>query len=181
MLKDIIEMKIAIFSDTHGNLKLFQKAVDIALNQNIDKIWHLGDNYEDCEKINLNGVSYKRVPGIFHPGYRSSHLDAVSSFNVEGFTVTLTHTIDDVSNAVKEASDIICYGHSHRPETILGYSAIYHNPGHLKQKFDRGYDASFTILDIEDGVAKFSKVDIFGKVVEMHRFNKNENMLEEIE
>ena len=147
-------MRILVVSDTHGNLKLFQSVVDFATKeQNISAIWHLGDNYDDCDTVNLNGKYVVRVPGIWHPGYNDGTLDSSLVIPYDPFNFLLLHDPADAKGMILVDSNVILHGHTHKFRCEVDYSGrLFINPGHLKARRDRGYDASFVILTIESGL-----------------------------
>lgn len=142
-------MKVIVVSDTHGNSVLLQRAVDFAVENGFEAIWHLGDNYDDIEQVELSGLYFIRVPGIYHPAYRSGVLPAQLTLDIENFTVTLIHDPDDPALFSLSDNRIVFHGHSHRPGAGVSGSTVYVNPGHLKHREDRGYEASFLAVDFE--------------------------------
>jgi len=64
-------MKLAVFSDSHGNLDYLESAASYALNKgNAEILVHLGDNYTDAKILNQFGRRIIRVPGVFSTQYQ---------------------------------------------------------------------------------------------------------------
>ncbi len=147
-------MRIAVMSDTHGNMKLFQDMVDLATEQlKVKAVWHLGDNYEDCDSVDLRGRYVVRIPGIYHPGYRNGSIDSTLSIPFDPFNFLLVHDPEDARGMVLADSNVVLHGHTHAPRCSVDQRGrLYLNPGHLKSQRDRGYDASFMVLTINSGL-----------------------------
>ncbi len=147
-------MRIAVMSDTHGNIKLFQDMIDFATEElNVKAVWHLGDTYEDCDKVDLRGKYVVRVPGIYHPGYQSGAIDSTLSIPFEPFNFLLVHDPSDARGMMLADSNVVLHGHTHAPKCSVDHRGrLYINPGHLKSKRDRGHDASIMVLTINSGL-----------------------------
>ncbi len=166
-------MRALVVSDTHGNLKFLQKVVNFAVeNLGVESLWHLGDNYEDPVAIDRQGLMVHRVPGIYHPGYRSRMLDAVHSMDIFDLTVKLVHDPYDIEDAYKKSTQLFCHGHTHKPDVQIERGTIYFNPGHLKHKKDRGYDATFAVVDIEESKLGIEFYSLDGEAVKSFSFEK---------
>ncbi len=165
-------MNALICSDTHGNTTLLQQAVDIAqANHSIDAIWHLGDNYDDPMQVNRGGAVLYRVPGIWHPGYRSGMLDSSFSMQEEGIECLMIHDISEVSYQDRVMHQLICHGHTHRADISLNQGTVELNPGHLKCALDRGCDASFAVISMECGEMEITLYNLTGLVVDNRTFS----------
>ncbi len=88
-----------------------------------------------------------RVPGIFNPKYFSKIVPSILSITVENWDFVLAHTVEDLkkSNII---ADFYLFGHTHKPDFYIKNKTNYLNPGHLKNKFDRGFEASYCILKV---------------------------------
>ncbi len=147
-------MRVAVMSDTHGNIKLFQDMIDYASNElNVKAFWHLGDSYEDCDRVDLRGRYVVRVPGIYHPGYRDQSIESSVQIPFDPFKFLLIHDPADARGLLYADSNIILHGHTHCPSCQIDQRGkLFINPGHLKSRRDRGYDASFAVLTIHSGL-----------------------------
>ncbi len=145
-------MKIGVVSDTHRNKEKLDSVVEwLTTNQHIVSLYHLGDDYEDVMGLENWGIDIVQVPGIYHKNYLNGTLGPKVVESVLGLRVLLVHSLDkDVSENDKTVSDIILYGHTHRPEIELLDGLLLMNPGHLKSDLDKTVKPSFGVLDIED-------------------------------
>jgi putative phosphoesterase len=153
-------LKLAVVSDTHGNLKGLRKVVsDILAGDDIDLFIHLGDDYDDAEVLEEHGVDYKRVPGVFSDHYADGAVPNRVVEEIEGWKVLLTHTHvshpNDLRNDLKPEElvetkqvDVVLYGHTHIPGIAARNGVLFVNPGHLKGEDKKGHSASYGLIDI---------------------------------
>lgn len=175
-------MRIAVMSDTHGNIKLFQEMVEFASNElKVKAFWHLGDNYEDCDKVDLHGKYIVRVPGIYHPGYRQGTIDSTISIPFDPFNFLLVHDPSDARGLMLAESNVILHGHTHAPKCSVDHRGrLYLNPGHLKAKRDRGHDAAFMVLTINSGLLVVEHYLSTFELEDDHRFRVVNGKVEEL-
>lgn len=154
-------MKIGVVSDTHRNRECLDSVVNWLVNRHrIAMLYHLGDDYEDVIGISSRGVEIAQVPGIYHTTYRDGSLEPKHLETVLGLRVVLVHSFEkDITAEDKAVSDVILYGHTHRPEIKLEDGLLMMNPGHLKGTKDKNVDPSFGLLDIQE---RSVSVRIFG-------------------
>ncbi|MDY6065928.1 MAG: metallophosphoesterase [Finegoldia sp.] len=126
-------MKIAIVSDTHGNIT---NAYDSLSEQKVDMLIHLGDYYEDGENLgSLLGISSYSVKGN-----NDYHIDGKEQLilNIEGKRILLTHGhkynvsygLEDIIRIGKELEiDICMFGHTHRYLNCEMGGLLLLNPG----------------------------------------------------
>lgn len=148
-------MKILIVSDTHGNCKNF----DIALQREkpIDMLIHCGDTEGDEDYIPLvtkcpvyivagnndfrSGLSQELLAcaGPYRLYITHGHLKAVY-FGVNGL----------IAAAKTKGAQVVCYGHTHVPDLreIDGVTLI--NPGSLTHPRQLGRRATYVVLEIDD-------------------------------
>lgn len=145
-------MKIGVVSDTHRNKEYLERVVDWLISeQYISTLYHLGDDYEDVAGIADRGIEIVQVPGIYHQKYRNGTLKPKQIENILGLRIILVHSFEkDVTAEDITISDIILYGHTHRPEIKLKDGLLLMNPGHLKAEIDKHIQPSFGLLDIQD-------------------------------
>jgi len=126
-------MKIAIISDTHDNLKTFEKAINWINKENIQLILHCGD-ISTQETINhattiFNG-EIKFVKG--NADYRLDNLLAKMEIEIDKKKICFTH-FPDIAKKIAESQkfDLVFYGHTHKPwEEKIGNCRMV-NPGEL--------------------------------------------------
>ncbi len=153
-------MNILVISDTHGNMDLLSSVLEA--NIDCDMVIHLGDNYEDLDTFTslLNGKENFKVPGIFHPQYKSGKLEAEKLVEVEGKKVLLVHSRRDIT----QIADIYLFGHSHEWELRNSKNGIFLNPGHLRMSEEKGREASYALLKILEGNFHIKLLDYEHKI-----------------
>jgi len=145
-------MKFGVVSDTHRNKKILEEVAEwLIKKQRIATLYHLGDDYEDAADLADQGVDIIQVPGIYDPGYKDGPQVRKQIDNVLGLRILLVHCLEkDVTRDDRTISDIILYGHTHKPELKLDDGLLLLNPGHLKAELDKQSKASFGLVDIQD-------------------------------
>jgi hypothetical protein len=116
-----------------------------------DYIVHLGDFYEDIENNYdlIAGKKLFRVPGILHPGYFTQEIPYYQDFKLNGITIAAVHAPYDIRRIPLKA-DIILFGHTHKQDYFTENQALLINPGHLKSETDRGFPASYCLIEFID-------------------------------
>lgn len=171
-------MKIAVISDSHGNIKYLEEFKNkLKLLGGVDLIIHLGDDSPDSSVF--KGFKVISVPGAYEnhystPGNRKRLIE-----EFEGHRILITHTPvrhendlphDPSPEELGENMDAVLYGHTHVPDIELkkssdGNEVLWINPGHMKKDDRRGFKASYAVLDLTDKI----NVKIFdflsGKVI----------------
>ena len=161
-MRGVKATRIAVVSDTHGNLEGLRAAVrEIAARDSIDLFIHLGDNYEDAEVFDEFGYDYLRVPGVFHDLYADGRVPNRLIERLGGWTFLLSHApeshphdlADDPRPEVLEASgeiDVLLFGHLHVPSIEVENAVLRVNPGHLKDGDKRGFPPTYAVLEVEE-------------------------------
>jgi len=153
-------MKIAIISDTHDNLKTFEKAINWINKENIKLILHCGDisSQETIDMAeNLFKGEIKFVKGnadyklydlpekieIEIPARNVSHSDAGGDKK----KIVFCH-FPDIAKRLTESKkfDLVFYGHTHKPwEEKIG-NCRFVNPGELAGQI---FKPTFAIYNTE--------------------------------
>ncbi|HPL64498.1 MAG: YfcE family phosphodiesterase [Syntrophales bacterium] len=136
-------MRIAVFSDTHGNRRDLRDALDAHCPVNM--VLHLGDGVLDgYEAAVQSGIEFQGVAGN---GDFGTAFPGRSRLEIKGWNILLTHGQEMDLNAYypedvwrrnlremavwakERGADMLLFGHAHRPvlETIEG--VILLNPG----------------------------------------------------
>jgi hypothetical protein len=169
-------MKVGVMSDSHGSVEFVNQLIEWLKKQKVDKIIHLGDDYEDVMKY----PEIIKIPGVFSPLYKNPDIPNRLIFEFEGWKVLLTHTKerykDDLPMDLKpdeviknKEANVILYGHTHIPTIERKDKVIYLNPGHLKPIDKKGYPPTFAFIDFKTsmlGVKIFNfktKTPLFSK------------------
>jgi len=152
-----------IISDSHGNISFLQSIVKTAKEiTDIEQIWHLGDEYEDMDYIDFDGI-VKKVPGTRHPEYYSGALDKFLSFPFSGEEITIVHSPYDIPKFLIGQKRLFFYGHLHHSNIAKSGNGLLISPGHIKYPFDRGYEASFLIAEFSQNI-NLKQYDCSGKL-----------------
>jgi putative phosphoesterase len=156
-------IKIGLVSDSHGNLDNLRRAAEILVNQKVDLIIHLGDDYDDAKILESLGIEIIKIPGVFSDYYKNSKIPNRLIKQFGNFRVLLTHTLASHENDLpgdlkpeelieKKKIEAIFYGHTHIPRIHQEKGILCINPGHLKKEDKKGYPASFALLDIGEKI-----------------------------
>ena len=157
-------MKIIVFSDSHGNLRSVKKVLDST--ENVDMIFHLGDNVRDAQKIEeMTSCPVKYVKG--NTDYVEAPIEMIETICNKIFFITHGHkygikrNLDRIFYAAQEKSaDIVLFGHSHAPyyEEIQGI--LFLNPGSIGDKRWEPNE-TYGVIEIDDnGNVQAQIVDI---------------------
>lgn len=156
-------MKILVFSDTHGDSRLMQEAVQAHLQYGpVGALIHLGDGWRDFAALQQQ---YPAIPSyavlgncdawsnhVSLPTSRIVEIEGVRFFLTHGHT---THVKNDLSHAAasaaREKADVLLYGHTHlrddhREETVYGTVRCI-NPGSA----GAGYAPSYATIELVQG------------------------------
>ncbi len=154
-------MKIAIISDTHGNVANFRKAVQWIKKQKIKTILHAGDiGSPESLKESLEGFSeeFFGVFGNMDKNEKISTDDYNKIKNVKikentleielfGKKIAINHFPSEAKKLAQSGKfDLVFYGHTHRAweEKLAGCHII--NPGELAGHF---YKPTFAVYDTD--------------------------------
>ncbi|MBS3741188.1 MAG: metallophosphoesterase family protein [Candidatus Cloacimonetes bacterium] len=137
-------MNILIISDTHGNMNLLSSVLEA--NIDCDTVIHLGDNYGDLANFKnlLEEKTVYKVPGIYHPDYLNGKLAPDKLIEIDNKKILQVHSKNDIC---KEA-DLYLFGHTHDWEISNSKKGIFLNPGHLREKTEKGRTASYALMEI---------------------------------
>lgn len=172
-------MKIGVVSDTHRNKDFLNTVVEWLIeNQHIVCLYHLGDDYEDVSDLADKGIEIVQVPGIYHQRYYDGTLPKTQVENIMDLRIVLVHSLEkDITEEDKTVTDIILYGHTHRPEIALRDGLLLMNPGHMKSHIDKTVEPSFGLLEIQDQSVTATIFDMKFKEVNKVKLMKSESGL----
>ncbi len=129
-------MKIGIVADSHDNIPMIRKAVEVFNARKVDYVLHAGDYVApfavkeflraEARLIGVFGNNDGEKKGIgklcgdvYKPPY---------SIVLGGEKILLTHDISSLKQELRDTSDIVIFGHTHKPE-IVKEKPLYINPG----------------------------------------------------
>ena len=148
--------KIAIISDTHGNLPKTKKVIDFLNKENISFIIHCGDiGSPQFLKEALKGFKGEAIGVLGNMDIRDVYsIEGVTIYNevgeveISGKKIAFTHFPERAKElAEKNKYDFIFYGHTHKPweEKIKNCRLI--NPGNVAGVF---YRSTFAIYSFKE-------------------------------
>ncbi|MGR3319027.1 MAG: metallophosphoesterase [Candidatus Anammoxibacter sp.] len=129
-------MKIGIIADTHDNLPCVRKAVAFFNDCKLQYIIHAGDYVAPFAMKELLKAN-ARLIGIFGNndgekkglrGLCDNIFDPPHTINLNNKKITIIHDIDMLDSGLKEESDVVIYGHTHKPDINTG-KPLFVNPG----------------------------------------------------
>lgn len=156
-MKSEAGMRIGLVSDTHGNHKGMSLLADRLKALKVNLLLHLGDDYRDIQRLTQEGLQVVGVPGVYCPEYRDSKIPNRLILELGGMKFLLTHTATRHRNDGPEdldpeatASEVnaVLYGHTHIPLLEERQETAWINPGHLLDRNDKGYPATFAVLTV---------------------------------
>ena len=136
--------KVLLISDTHGNHKILEAV--LKANQDCKYLIHLGDEPDDLEyhpELTYDMQIYS-VYGLYHPKWTPEN--ACISLEIKNHKFVIAHTPADLK--VEKKDCIYCFGHTHNRHFERDGKSLYINPGHLKNKNDRGQVAGYAVIEL---------------------------------
>ncbi len=148
-------MKILVLSDTHRDMSRAYKLINV-IKDEIDCIFHLGDNVEDAESLRMN-TDFKVYNVMGNTDYTVSvPEERFLEFNGRKILLTHGHLYSIYSSlnslyyrAAEIGADAVLFGHTHIPVVETKDNILIFNPGSLTRP--RGNSTySYGILNIAD-------------------------------
>jgi len=166
-------MKIAIISDTHGNVKNFKKVLSWLDKENIKIVLHCGDiGSPDSFKESLEGfdgefygvlgnadVDYK-VGLKEYQAYNVKVSEELAEVTISGKRIAIIHKPDRNKELAESGKyGFVFYGHTHKPwEEKMGQCRVV-NPGEAGGQI---FKASFAIYDFNADKLELKIVEMLG-------------------
>jgi len=143
-------MKILVISDTHESRYWKEFLKRFAFDQ-YDMVIHAGDNYSDIYDLKkyYNG-EIVAVPGLWREEYQDKSIENIRLLDFGNFNIIISHV--EKEGRVLHTDDkpfIQIFGHTHICEIEENNDGILFNSGHLKNRIDRGSEASYGEIVIE--------------------------------
>jgi len=155
-------VKMAIFSDTHGNWAAAVRSLD--LSGDFDWVVHLGDTTDDAEFTELAlGRKLLIVSGNCDGGGkypRSLTLEMAGKriFICHGDRFHVKAGLGELyKKALQEGADIVLYGHTHIASVEELNGILFINPGAMKLSME---SLTMGILQIDEGIASVEISDV---------------------
>ena len=148
-------MKIAVFSDSHGQMEYMLRAAD---KEKPDAIIHLGDHITDADRLRL---VFQKTPVYAVLGNCDGSLPGENKIllELEGKRILAMHghtchvksgLLTAIYTAQEANADILLFGHTHVPLCDQSRGILILNPGTV----GRGTLKTYGIIEIENGTAK---------------------------
>lgn len=148
-------MKIAVMSDTHGNVQLAVKA--LKRNGKVDRLFHLGDHYRDAVEIGVGTrLHVDAVSGNtdldsepWAEREKILELDGVRIFITHGDIYKVKQGIDRlVEKAIEEEVQAVLFGHTHIAMKQRIGNILFLNPGCI---LSNNSSNSYALLGLTNG------------------------------
>ncbi|ADL51133.1 metallophosphoesterase [Clostridium cellulovorans] len=129
-------MKIGVISDTHRIERCIFKALDTLNRENVDVLFHLGDNVSDAEIIEKNTskpVFYIKGNCDFNVSAPSERIEVIENKKIlmtHGHLYNVKYTLNNLIYKGLEAEvDIVLFGHTHIGDIFFEQGIWFMNPG----------------------------------------------------
>lgn len=153
-------MLIAVISDTHGNVQGMRHLAERLKAKGVLAVFHLGDDYRDLATLKEAGLEVTGVPGLHCREYGNPAIPNRRVVELGGWKILLTHTESrerydrpgdpDPRELAKEVQ-LVLFGHTHTPTLEMRQGVLWLNPGHLRDRRDRGQPPTYALLDLSPG------------------------------
>ena len=129
-------MKVGILADSHDNVPMIRKALEMFKVHGVECMIHAGDYVAPfaLKELQKPGI---RLVGVYGnndgekqglKGLCSEVHEAPFLFELNGRNILITHYLERVRENLKEKADVVISGHTHEPE-INGGKPLFINPG----------------------------------------------------
>lgn len=151
-------MKIAIISDTHGNVENIIMALkDI---KDIDLLIHLGDHASDGEKIaeelNIKAEIVRGNCDNQNKGYETEkilEINGLKVFITHGHNYNVNLGLDKIYySGLEKDAKIILFGHTHIPIKVKIDDVFIVNPGSPEKPRSPDGIKTFAIMEIDKNI-----------------------------
>lgn len=156
-------MLVGVVSDTHGNIQGMRHLAEVFKAKGVSTLLHVGDDYRDLETLSQAGFKVIGVPGVYCREYQDPQIPNRLVVELNGVKLLLTHTESrhkhdrpgdpDPETAAREVQ-IVLFGHTHTPTLEERQGVLWLNPGHLKDRPDRGHAPTFALLALSPSEAQ---------------------------
>lgn len=178
-------MKIGAVSDSHNHLDNLRLAArKLIEKEQVEIIFHLGDDYDDAQAIEKPDVELLRIPGVFSSYYQDPQIPNRLIKEFSNWKLLLTHAPtahendlpmdkNPVDIIAEEKINIVFHGHTHIPRIEEKENVLWINPGHLKTDDKKGYPPSYALAELEENQIKVRIIDLIkGKEILAKTFKK---------
>lgn len=171
-------MKIGVLSDTHGNVRLMNRAAALLVKRfGACHLIHLGDDWEDQGFLIGVGVPVSGVPGLWCDAYHDPRIPNVRIDPFSGVHVAYAHSESDLCQLGPDIG-LVLVGHTHRAAIRARQGIPWLNPGHLKDCIHRNQPASFGLVDLREKEICLSIYEIDGGLRKSRSFPRRDGAAE---
>jgi hypothetical protein len=176
-------MLVGVVSDTHGNVQGMHRLAEVLKGKGVATLLHVGDDYGDLKTLSQVGLEVIGVPGVYCREYGDDQVPNRLVTELNGVKLLLTHTEsrhkndrpgDPAPETLARQVQIVLFGHTHAPTVEERQGVLWLNPGHLRDRPDRGHAPTFALLALSPGEAKVEirRLEDDGLVLaEVHRLS----------
>ncbi len=156
-------MLVGVVSDTHGNIQGMRQLAEVLKAKGVSTLLHVGDDYRDLETLSQAGLKVIGVPGVYCREYQNPEIPNRLVVELNGVKLLLTHTEsrhkhdqtgDPDPETMARGVQIVLFGHTHAPTLEERQGVLWLNPGHLKDRPDRGHAPTFALLALSPAEAR---------------------------
>jgi putative phosphoesterase len=156
-------MVVGVVSDTHGNREGMSRLAARLKARGVSTLLHVGDDYRDLKTLKQNGLEVIGVPGVYCREYDDPRVPNRLVVELGGLKMLLTHTEskhrldapgDPDPQALAREVQIVLFGHTHMPTLEERQGVLWLNPGHLRNRPDRGQPPTYAVLALSPEEAK---------------------------
>jgi len=135
-------MKLGVMADSHDNVPMVKKAVEVFNAEGCDLVVHAGDY---CSPFALTPLDRLKCKWLGVYGNNDGDKKALSikanglivdhpyRYDLSNVTMIITHELEDVSGLMgmiaNQEVHLLIYGHTHKPEIKKVETALLVNPG----------------------------------------------------
>jgi putative phosphoesterase len=174
-------MLVGVVSDTHGNIQGMRRLAEVLKAKGVSTLLHVGDDYRDLKTLMQAGLEVIGVPGVYCREYGDARIPNRLVVELNGVKLLLSHTAgrhrhdgsaDPDPEILARQVQIVLFGHTHAPTLEERQGVLWLNPGHLKDRSDRGHAPTFALLDLSPSEAQVEirRLEDYGLVLKrVHR------------
>lgn len=152
-------MKVLVISDIHDNLENLKSVLSFARDNNINILLCTGDvtNFDTLSFLSKNFDGDTHLVRGNADSFDDKEAESFDNINFYGkigrfklgdYKVGMCHEPYLIDKVLEEASDLVFYGHTHKPWIEKKGNAQIINPGTLGGMFGK---ATFALWEVEDG------------------------------
>lgn len=159
-------MKIAIISDSHDHIEPLDKVLDYLKKKKIQILIHCGD-VSTIDTLNyilkhFNGTMYLARGNAdnfqinIDKNNKFKYFDKLGRLTIEGKKISFIHKLVEIQQSDIDESDVVFYGHDHKPWMKFKGNTIVANPGNCA---GMGYMSTFAVYDVKTNKIKLEIID----------------------